>query len=367
MALKKTILYDWHVEHNAFMKEYSGWEMPFSYGTVEQEYAGVRNFAGIIDLCHTGRLRISGAGSVDFLQYVTTNDVEELEVGEFQDTLICNKQGGIIDFVSLFRAEDYFLMNVHPINTDIVLSWLNQWRAEFENVTVEEISMALGMICIEGKFSREILASLIGDELNSLKPNNYLITQIEGVRTLIALRNTIGDDEYQLYLSMRSIPGVWTTLLKRGEESGLIAIGLGAQELLYLEACYPTYGRELNNFTTPLEAGLGEIVRLEKKDFIGKKALLHSTTSEFTRRLVAFIMEDDAIPQRNAVVTIEDTPVGKVTSGGFSPTLRKGIGMAYVPQYKSMPDTRIGIVIDDVSHPAVIVKKPFYKRNRRTT
>ncbi|MCD6386212.1 glycine cleavage system protein T, partial [Candidatus Sumerlaeota bacterium] len=114
MALRRTILYDWHVEHHAFMKEYSGWEMPLTYSTVEQEYAGVRNFAGLIDLCHTGRLRITGRECVAFLQYVTTNDVEGLSVGQLQETLICNKQGGIIDFVTLIRAEDYFLMNVNP-------------------------------------------------------------------------------------------------------------------------------------------------------------------------------------------------------------------------------------------------------------
>lgn len=346
------------------MVEFAGWEMPLTYSTIMEEHQVVRNFAGIFDLNHMGRMRVSGRDSTRFLHYVSTNDVESLEVGQVQYNLLCNKQGGVIDDITVYRTEDYYLLVVNACNTEIVLSWLNQQRPQFGDVTIEDISISLGMIAIQGPQAEAILQPFVSDNLAKIKYYHFSSMGIEGVRAIVSRTGYTGEDGFEIYLSAISIPGIWRRLLQAAKDKGLMPVGLGARDTLRLEACYPLYGNELNNFTTPLEAGLGKFVKLEKSDFIGKKALLHSTTSEFARRLVAFEMLDNSVPRKDCPVVMNETQIGKVTSGTFSPTLRKGIGMAYVPQYKSIPGTEISIVINNKNHPGVIVNKPFYKRRK---
>ena len=224
--------------------------------------------------------------------------------------------------------------------------------------------MALGMFALQGPKSEEILQQVVSDDLSSLSYYHFLFTQIQGIRALVSRTGYTGEDGFEVYLSSISIPGVWEKILDVGKNYGVVPIGLGARDTLRLEACFPLYGNDLNNFTTPLEAGLGKFVHLEKEDFIGKKALLHSTASEFTRRLVAFEMKDNSIPRKDCPILIDETRLGKVSSGTFSPTLRKGIGMGYVPQYKSRPETPISVDIRNTIHPGIIVKKPFHKRRK---
>ncbi len=362
MAQKRTILHDWHIENNARMIEFAGWDMPVCYSSITEEHAAVRTRAGLFDLSHMGRLRISGNDAVGFLQYITTNDVESLPVGGVQYSLLCNKQGGVIDDITLYRADDYFMMVVNASNSDIVLSWLNQHRVQFGEVRVEDISMSLGMTALQGPRAESILQKVVDEDISSIKYYHFIFSHIENVRVVLSRTGYTGEDGFELYLSSVSIPNLWNRLLETGSDEEVVPVGLGARDTLRLEACFPLYGNELNNFTTPLEAGLGKFVKLEKDDFLGKKALLHSTTTEFARRLVAIEMLGKAVPRKDCPVAIEETPLGKITSGAFSPTLQKGIAMGYLPHYKSMPGTNVDVIIRDAPHPAEIVKKPFYNR-----
>ncbi len=366
MALKRTILHDWHVSNNARIVEFAGFEMPLSYTTIIKEHEAVRNSAGLFDLCHMGRLKITGLDSLDFLQYIVTNDVTNLEVEQVQYALICNTQGGVIDDVTLYRSDDFYLMVVNGINTDIVFSWLNQHRTTFTDVHVENISMTFGMIAIQGPNAEEILQQFVSEDLSAIAYYHFKVMDVAGVSALVSRTGYTGEDGFEIYLSAISIPNIWQALLEKGKSRGLVPVGLGARDTLRLEACFPLYGNELNNFTTPLEAGLGKFVHLEKEDFIGKGVLVHSTEREFTRRLVAFQMEDKSIPRKSCPLLIEKTRLGKVTSGTFSPTLQKGIGMGYVPHYQSEPNTPIEVEIHNSAHPGIIVKKPFYKRRNQT-
>lgn len=361
MALKRTILYDWQVVQGARIVEFAGWQLPLYYSSIMEEHQAVRTAAGLFELNYMGRFRISGRDSTSFLNYIITNDVEALSIGQVQYSLICNTRGGIIDDITVYRTEDFYLLVVNAINTDIVLSWLNQHRSQFGNVNVEDISLALGMIALQGPKAEAVLQPFVADDLSAINYYHFIFTKTNGVRALISRTGYTGEDGFEIYLSTISIPGLWTKLLSAGKDKGLLPVGLGARDTLRLEACFPLYGNELNIFTTPVEAGLGKFVKLEKPDFVGRKSLLHSTTSEFARRLVAFEMEDRSVPRKDCTVIIDETPLGKVTSGTFSPTLRKGIGLAYVAQYKSAPETKISIIIHRNNHPGVIVKKPFYK------
>lgn len=359
--LKRTVLYNWHKSHGAKMVEFAGWEMPLQYTTISEEHLGVREKAGLFDLSHMGRIRIRGKDRIPFMQYLFTNDLITISEGGIMYGFLCNSNGGIIDDITVYLIEDYLMLVVNACNTEMILNWLRSNANNFE-VEIEDVSISLLMLAIQGPRAKDIMYGLSRIDLSNIQYHQFMIYHLVRSRAVISRTGYTGENGFEIYIGGLFFQSLWEQLLDVGEKMGLVPVGLGARDTLRIEACLPLYGHELTEETTPLEAGLGKFVKFAKNDFIGKKALYYSTNPEFSRRLVCFEMMDKAIPRNGHPVMFRDMTIGTVTSGTFSPTFQKGIGMAYVDQIKSQPDTRISILINENPHPAIIRKRPLYKR-----
>jgi aminomethyltransferase len=362
--MRKTPLYNWHVEHRAKMIEFAGWTMPLYYTAIREEHIRVRNYAGLFDLCHMGRIRIRGKDRVKFLHRMTTNDVNALPEGRVQYSFLCNRQGGVIDDITVFKAIDYMLLVVNAINKDVVIAWLNQHKDGFE-IEIEDATLPLCMLALQGPNSCKVLQEITKEKrIAELKHFSFMVTLIESAKALVSRTGYTGEDGFEILVGTLYVKSVWEKILQIGKTYEVAPIGIGARDTLRIEACMPLYGNELTAFTSPLEAGLNKFVNFTKEEFIGKTPLLHSTNTEFTKRLVAFEMLDKAIPRKGCRILSDDIPIGNVTSGTCSPTFQKGIGMGYVDEYRAKVGNPIQIVIRERLHPAKIIARPIYKSSR---
>jgi aminomethyltransferase len=361
--MKRTLLNTWHRDHNARMVEFADWEMPLVYTSISEEHNIVRQKAGLFDLSHMGRVRVRGSDRIRFLQHLFTNDLAELNDGEIHYGFFCNPQGGVIDDITIYKGEDYLMIVVNACNLPKVMNWLKTNSSGFD-VEIEDTSVSVLMLAIQGPLAVEILNDVAGTDFRALKRYNFTVRQIYRAKAVVSRTGYTGEDGFEIYCGSMYLPSLWDRFLDIGFDRGLRAIGLGARDTLRTEACMPLYGNELDEQTTPIEAGLEKFVKFTKPDFIGKKALMYSSQSEFSKRLICFEMLDKAIPRHGQNVTFEGEPIGMVTTGTFSPTLKKGIGMAYVDHMKSTTDTPIEIEIHDKLFKAVIRPRPLYKRRK---
>jgi len=361
--MKRTLLNNWHKEHHAKMIEFAGWEMPLVYTSIREEHQTVREEAGIFDLSHMGRIRVRGADRTPFVQYVFTNDLENLAEGAIHYGFLCNPRGGVVDDVTVYKAEDYLMLVVNASNTKKVYTWLQQNASNFD-IEIEDSGVSILMMAIQGPKSLEILNEISGSDFSSMKNYTFTVEQINRAKAIVSRTGYTGEDGFEIYCGSMYLQSLWEQFLDIGSEKGLKPIGLGARDTLRTEACMPLYGNELDEKTTPIEAGLARFVKLYKSDFIGKSAMVFSSESEFTKKLICFEMVEKAIPRNGYTVIYKGSPIGKVTTGTFSPTLQKGIGMAYVDKTISKPDTPVQIKISGRLHDAVIRKRPLYKRRK---
>jgi len=362
--MKYTILNNWHKSHGARMIDFAGWEMPVQYTSIREEHNTVREKAGIFDLSHMGRIRIRGLDREPFIQHVFTNDISKIPEEGVQYGFLCNPRGGVIDDVTIYRADDYYMLVVNGCNAEKVLKWLEKEAADYR-VDIEDSNLSLVMMAIQGPLAMELLNEVSNLNLNDLKRYHFTVQQLHRGKAVISRTGYTGEDGCEIYCGSIYLQPLWEKLLDIGFNRGLRPAGLGARDTLRTEACLPLYGNELDEETTPIEAGLKKFVDFEKPDFIGKKALTLGSNAEFAKRLICFEMEDKSIPRKGHVVAFKETPIGTVTSGTFSPTLKRGIGMAYVDQVLTNPDTPISIQIRDKFHPAIIRRRPLYKRRKR--
>jgi aminomethyltransferase len=369
--MNRTPLYEGHVAAGAKLVDFAGWEMPIQYSGVVDEYQTVRAAAGLFDVSHMGRLLVSGAGALTFLQRVTTNDAAKLAVLESHYSMVCNRQGGIKDdiFVYRMKPQEYYLC-VNASNREKILSWLQEQLPETAGVTIQDRSAEIAQLALQGPASRAILSELGLSELSSLNPRHCLETTLLGAPSLITRTGYTGELGYELYVPADRALGIWNELLNRGKSAGLKPAGLGARDLLRLEMAYLLYGNDISEDTTPLEAGADWVVNFQKGDFIGKEVLTRQKERGLTRRLVAFELLQKAVPRHGFKILSnsgagshsEGKEIGEVTSGNLSPLMQKGIGLGYVlPAFASV-GTTISIDIRGRVVPAVVVKPPFYKR-----
>jgi len=361
--MKRSMLYTWQKAHDAKMTEFAGWEMPASYTSISDEHITVRQMAGLFDLSHMGRIRVRGDDRIRFLQYVFTNDMEKLSEGGIHYGFLCNPQGGVIDDVTVYNAENYIMIVVNASNVTRVYNWLMIHAPNFR-IEIEDSSISILMLAIQGPRALEIVNEVGGMDYGTIKKYTFTVRQIYRAKAVISRTGYTGEDGFEIYCGSMYLPALWERFLDVGKNVGLKPIGLGARDTLRTEACLPLYGHEIDEQTTPIEAGLDKFVKFSKKDFIGKSALNFSSQAEFARRLVCFEMLDKSIPRPGQIVIFEGETIGKVTSGTFSPTFKKGIGMAYVDQIKAKPDTPIKIQQRDKFYEAVIRHRPLYKRRK---
>jgi aminomethyltransferase len=377
--LKRTPLFAAHQKLGARLVEFGGWEMPVQYSSIVDEHLAVRKAAGLFDISHMGELRLRGPGALEFLNRVLTNDLRRLAVGQGQYTLLCNERGGVIDDLYAYRIgdEEFFLIvNASRIAADA--DWLQQQltaRPPAALATLENLSDQFGAVALQGPRVKEFIdLCLVGPatggtrvgKAGELKKNEIARFRWNDGEALVARTGYTGEDGFEIVAPAALIDEVWRKILAIGHAHCLQPAGLGARDTLRTEMCYPLYGHELDEHTTPIEAGLGFFVALDKGEFNGCAVMAEQKAKGTTRRLAAFKMTDKSAPPRPHYPIWSAGPggtkLGEVTSGTQSPSLGVGIGLGYVPPAQAQVGAGIEIEIRGRRAPAVVVQKPIYRK-----
>ncbi len=368
-ALQETALRHRHEELGARLVPFAGWLMPVQYSGILDEHRAVRTAAGLFDLGHMGQVRVDGPDALAFLQHVTTNDVARLEPGDAQYSLLPNERGGVIDDIIIYRwpSESGYFVVVNAANHDKDVAWLKTQRARRSDldVQIEDISPELGMIAIQGPQAVHIMESLTADDLSAIDAFQWRHADVAGIPLMVARTGYTGEDGFEFYVPQERTVELWDALMKAGRPLGLVPVGLGARDTLRLEARMPLYGNELADDISPLEAGLGWAVKLDKGPFIGSEAIGAIKNGGSQRRAVGFLLEERAGSARHGYqVQVDGEPVGVVTSGAHSPTLGAEIGLALVETAAAGVGKPLQVVIRGRPVRARQVKLPFYRRAR---
>ncbi len=359
--LLQTPFHDWHATNNGRMVEFGGWHMPVQYSTIVDEHTVVRNSAGLFDISHMGRLRFSGDDACSFLDYLLTNDVSKLQVGQVRYSLVCNDSGGVLDDVLVYRLPDCYMLVVNASNRTKIVDWIGQHISRFTG-DFEDQTLTHAMIAVQGPKAVEILAALGADTAAEHRYYSASNMTVAGIDALVSRTGYTGEDGFELIVPSDAGMRLWEQLLEVGQPYGVQACGLGCRDTLRLEAAMPLYGHELNEDTDPLTAGLDFAVKLEAANFIGKAALAKFAESPTGKVRVGLELEGKRIAREGAGIVSGDRFVGEVTSGTFSPTLQKSIAMGYVEQELSATGTEVEVDIRGKQHAARVVNLPFYKR-----
>jgi len=338
--------------------------MPVQYSGVLEEHRAVRGHAGLFDVSHMGEVHVRGPAAEAFLQYLTPNDVGRLQPGRAHYSGLLTEAGTYLDDILVYRlGEDEFLVVVNAGNADSDFDWIaSQADAFAGDVTVEDVSDRYALLALQGPRAVEILSCLTGTDLGAIRYYRFAHGEVDGRRAILSRTGYTGEDGFELYLAPEDAPAVWDRLLAVGSEKGLIAAGLGARDTLRLEAGMALYGHEIDATTTPWEAGLDWVVKLDSGDFIGRDALLAQKEAGLKRRLVGFEVEGRGIARQGHEVLDGDTLVGTVTSGTWSPSFEKALGMAYVPAAIAAVGSSLTLGVRGKKLPAKVVELPFYRR-----
>lgn len=376
MNLKRTPLFSAHQRAGGKLIEFGGWEMPVQYSTITDEHLCVRRAAGIFDISHMGEVIVRGPAAEAFLNATLTNDIRKLTIGLGQYTLMCHEHGGVIDDLYAYRlGEQEYLLIINASRIEPDVAWLQERLAAFPqhaDVTLANLSDHTAAVAIQGPKTPGLLdqlfpaASTGGTHVakpSELKKNQIAQFIFDGQPVCVARTGYSGEDGFEVITPATLIEAVWDKALNLGHQFCLQPCGLGARDTLRTEVCYPLYGHELDENTTPIEAGVGFFVALDKGEFVGRTVLAHEKANGTKKKLVAFKMTDKAPPPRpHYAIWAGGTAVGEVVSGTQSPSLNNGIGMGYVPPQVAEIGGKIEIEIRGRRFAAEIVKKPIYKK-----
>lgn len=357
----KTALYQKHVELNAKMVPFAGFDMPVSYEGVKIEHQNVREHLGVFDVSHMGEFFVEGPEALELLQYLTTNDVSKLVDGQAQYTCLPNENNGIVDDLILYRFhEEKYMVVVNASNIDKDWKWINT-RNNF-NAQLKNASDDYSLLAVQGPKAIEAMQSLTKVDLSAIKFYHFTEAEFAGAQgVIISATGYTGSGGFELYIKNEYAEFVWDKVLEAGRAFGIKPIGLAARDTLRLEMGYCLYGNDIDDTTSPLEAKLGWITKFDK-DFINKDGLLQQKQEGIERKLVAFELLDKGIPRKDYPILDEDEqPIGYVTSGTQSPSLNKAIGLGYVKTGHDQLDQHCLIQIRKKHIRARIVKLPFYK------
>ena len=375
--LKRTALFFAHQKLGAKLIDFGGWEMPVQYTSITDEHLAVRNAAGIFDISHMGEVTVSGSAAEEFLNYVLTNDIRKLTPGLGQYTLMCNERGGVVDDLYAYRLSgEVFLLNINASRIEADVAWLDAQVAKFprrEELRLTDASHNYAAIAVQGPRVKEFINDCIpGASISAMRVNavtDLKKNQIGGFKfdhhsVLVSRTGYTGEDGFEIVGSDEAIQHLWDKFISIGQPFGLKPAGLGARDTLRTEVCYPLYGHELDEETTPIEAGVGFFVSLDKGEFNGRAILAEQKANGVKKKCVAFKMTDKSAPPRpHYPIWANGASVGEVVSGTQSPSLNLGIGMGYVPPEFSKPETKIEIEIRGKRAPAVVVPKPIYRKS----
>lgn len=357
---KHTPLYHEHVKLGARIVPFAGFLMPLEYSGIINEHRAVREDMGMFDLSHMGEFRVTGSDAVAAIDRLVTNDIRGLTVGQIRYTPMCYDDGGIVDDLLVYRYPDHLILVVNAANIEKDLEWV---REHLEgDAQVENVSDDIALIAVQGPKALDFLQSFTDTDLAAIPYYHFSEGEMAGVPATISRTGYTGEDGFELYVCPDDAARVWDALLQAGGARGLTPVGLGARDTLRLEAGYMLYGNDIDHATSPLEAGLGWTVKFGDHDFVGRDVLERQKTEGLGRRMVAIEMLDRRIPRPHCAVYRDGASVGELTSGTFSPTLKKGIGLGYVRTDSAKAGTEVMVQIRNDHYPARVVRKPMYKR-----
>jgi aminomethyltransferase len=363
-AAKRTPLHACHVEAGARMVDFAGWDMPVQYAGVIEEHRAVRTAAGLFDVSHMGEIRVRGAEAEALLQRLTPNDVSKLVPGRAHYSGFLTERGTYVDDLLIYRlAADDFLVVVNASNADKDFSWISE-RSRGADAEVTDVGDEYALLALQGPKALAILQPLATEGVAALRYYGFLQGEVDGRPALISRTGYTGEDGVELYVANEHAAPIWRRLMEVGKEHGLQPAGLGARDTLRLEAAMALYGHEIDDTTTPFEAGLDWVVKLEKGDFLGRDALAAQKAAGIPRRLVGFEVEGRGIARQGHGVLQEGKAVGAVTSGTFSPTFEKALGLAYVPPALGDLQAPLELDVRGKAVAAKVVPTPFYRRPR---
>jgi aminomethyltransferase len=355
--LRRTPLYEQHVDLGAKVVPFAGWEMPVQYEGIREEHSAVRTHAGMFDVSHMGEVEIEGPGALALLQLVLSNDVAAIEIGGAQYSCLCNEEGGVVDDLFAYRlGGDRYLLVTNSANHDADLAWLGRWSRGFD-VAVRDVADRYAMLAVQGPHARQIVAGALCIEL----PPRMRVTAVQvGNRPALACgTGYTGEDGVELLIDPEVAPAIWAELI----DAGVVPCGLGARDTLRLEACFHLHGNDLTPERNPIEAGLGWCCA-EGTGFVGSAPIARARAEGPAELLAPFRIEGAGIPRQGNAVLAGGEQAGVVTSGTFSPSLEVGIGMAYVRPDLAEPGTEVEIDVRGKRRPARIASKPLYRKEK---
>lgn len=366
VPLKKTPLHAVHRAAGARLVEFGGWEMPVEYAGISDEHLAVRTRAGLFDVSHMGELELAGADALATIQWLTSNDASRLSVGQAQYSALTTPEGTFVDDILVYRlADQHYMLVVNAANIMKDSAWItSQAERRGGDVAVVNASSRYALIALQGPAAADVLQPLTGVDLSEIKYYWFATGEVAGIRATISRTGYTGEDGFELFVPPAMAERAWQALLEAGREAGVVPCGLGARDTLRLEAAMRLCGTDMDDQTTVLEAGLGWIVGWKKDDFVGAEVLRRQKAEGVTRKLAAFEMAERAIARHGYPVMRGDDRVGVVTSGTFTPFLKKAIGLAMVPADMTEIGTRFDVEIRGRRAAASVVPEPFYKRKK---
>ncbi len=361
---RRTPLYEAHVALGARIVDFAGWEMPLFYRGAVEEHRTVREHCGLFDVSHMGEVEVRGPGAAALCQELTVNDVGRLQIGDGQYTVLCNEQGGVLDDLIVFRlGRERYLLIVNAANTAADVAWIRARAGRGTDVL--DRSDELVLLALQGPDAETALRELTPLDVGAIRPFTAIEGRVAGVPVLVSRTGYTGEDGFELLAGAGEGRALWDAVLEVTRRRCGLPAGLGARDTLRLEAGLPLCGTDMDTTATPLEAGLGWVVKLRKGDFVGRGVLAMQAERGVGRRLVGLELEEPGVPRHGQAVWHDGTAVGAITSGTKSPTLGRYIGLAYVTTGTAAPGTPVAVEIRGRRLPARIVDRPFYRRVRR--
>ena len=360
--MKNTALTPIHEKLGAKMVPFAGYNMPVSYEGINIEHETVRNGVGVFDVSHMGEFLVEGPNALALIQKVTSNDAAKLEIGQAQYSCLPNENGGIVDDLIVYRVkEETYLLVVNASNIEKDWNHISSYNSDFK-AEMRNLSDNYALLAIQGPKSIEAMQSLTSVDLAAIKFYTFKVADFAGIEhVIISATGYTGSGGFEIYCKNEEVEQVWNKVLEAGADFGIKPIGLAARDTLRLEMGYCLYGNDINDETSPLEAGLGWITKFTK-DFVNSEALAKEKAAGSTKKLIGFELTDRGIPRQGyTIVSDEGETIGEVTSGTMSPSLGKGLGLGYVKTEFAKAGTSINIQIRKNTVAATVVKLPFYK------
>jgi aminomethyltransferase len=364
--LKRTPLFDVYKEFGGKTIDFGGWELPVQFSSIKEEHEAVRNRAGLFDVSHMGEIEVKGSDSLHYLQKMMTNDISKIKNGGAQYTAMCYENGGTVDDLLVYKIEDnHYLLVVNASNIEKDFNWLENHLSG--DVSIENLSETTAQLALQGPLAEQVLQKLTETDLREIGFFKFQQeVSIDGKKALVSRTGYTGEDGFEVYCNSADAEQIWKAMLEAGKEEGVLPCGLGARDTLRFESVLALYGQELSPEISPLEAGIGFAVKLNKEaDFIGKEALKQQKEAGLSRKIVGIEMIDRGIPRHGYPVYKGDVLIGEVTTGTQSPTLKRNIGLALISSEFTGLDTEVEVEIRGKRLKATVVPTPFYKKEKK--